>query len=86
MAYVICQPCIGEKNAACTLVCPTDAIHPLPSETGHATEEQLYIDPTRCIDCSYCASACPVSAIFPAGDVPSAWQSFIQKNADYFGV
>jgi len=44
----------------------------------------LYIQPDECIDCGACVAECPVSAIFPADDVPPQWKSFIQKNADYF--
>ena len=78
MTYVICEPCIGAKELYCVDVCPVDCIQ------GGATEEQMYIDPATCIDCAACEPVCPVSAIFYEGDVPDKWQSFIQKNADYF--
>jgi NAD-dependent dihydropyrimidine dehydrogenase PreA subunit len=78
MAYVICEPCIGVKDKACVNVCPVDCIH------GKDEDEMLYIQPDECIDCGACAPECPVSAIYPSADVPAQWQSFIQKNADYF--
>ena len=78
MAYIITQPCIGEKDASCVDVCPVDCIH--------ATEEdeQYYIDPNECIDCSACEPACPFDAIFEECAVPAQWKQFIQVNADYF--
>lgn len=84
MAFVITEPCIGVKDTACVDVCPVDCIHPSPSDSGFEGAEQLYIDPDECIDCGACEPACPVEAIFPEDEVPEKWQSFIQKNADYF--
>ncbi|MBI5305038.1 MAG: ferredoxin family protein [Chloroflexi bacterium] len=78
MAYVIAEPCIGVKDKSCVNVCPVDCIH------GTDSDEMLYIQPDECIDCGACAPECPVSAIYPAEDVPAQWKSFIQKNADYF--
>jgi len=78
MAYVIAEPCIDVKDKSCVAVCPVDCIH------GTDADNMLYIQPDECIDCGACAPECPVSAIFPLEDVPSQWQSFIAKNADYF--
>jgi NAD-dependent dihydropyrimidine dehydrogenase PreA subunit len=78
MAYVIAEPCIGVKDKSCVAVCPVDCIH------GTDDDAMLYIQPDECIDCGACAPECPVSAIYPADDVPAQWQAFIQKNADYF--
>jgi ferredoxin len=78
MAYVIAEPCIGVKDKACVNVCPVDCIH------GKEEDEMLYIQPDECIDCGACVPECPVSAIYPLEDVPSQWQSFIKRNADYF--
>jgi len=84
MAYVIAEPCIGVKDQACVDVCPVDCIHPTKAEAGFAEAEQLYIDPDTCIDCGACEPACPVEAIFALDNVPEKWQSYIQKNADYY--
>ena len=84
MAFVITEPCIGCKDAACVAVCPVDAIHPTKDEAAFATAAQLFIDPDACIHCSYCEDECPVRAIFPDDDVPPKWQHFIQLNADHF--
>jgi ferredoxin len=78
MAYVIAEPCIDVKDKSCVAVCPVDCIH------GTDADNMLYIQPHECIDCGACVPECPVSAIFPAEDVPAQWKSFIQKNADYF--
>jgi ferredoxin len=76
MAFVITQPCIGEKNAACSDVCPADCIRIGDSE------EQAYIDPDECIDCGACESACPVKAIYPQDVVPVEWRQFIDLNRE----
>jgi NAD-dependent dihydropyrimidine dehydrogenase PreA subunit len=78
MTYVICQPCVGVKDASCVDVCPVDCIH------AREEDEQYYIDPDACIDCGACEPACPVTAIFEEGAVPAEWQDYIQINARYF--
>jgi len=85
MAHVICQPCVGVKNTSCVNMCPTDAIHPTPSDPDFHEQVQLFIDPERCIDCALCVSACPVEAIYADYAVPSQWHSYIAKNAAYYG-
>ena len=78
MAFVITQPCINEKNAACIDVCPADCI-----KTSDA-DNQCFIDPDECIDCGACVDPCPVDAIYPEDEVPAEWVDFIKVNADYF--
>jgi NAD-dependent dihydropyrimidine dehydrogenase PreA subunit len=85
MAYVIAEPCIGTKDTACVDACPVDCIHPKKDEAKHADSDQLFIDPVECIDCGACVPVCPVSAIYAADDLPEKWQSFTQKNAEFFG-
>lgn len=84
MTYVINEPCIGEKDASCTEVCPVDCIHPTPSEPEFESANQLYIDPEECIDCDACVEACPVDAITAEDSVPPEWFPYIAINADYF--
>ena len=67
MAYVIAEPCIGTKDAACVDACPVDCIHPKKDEGGFAESDQLFIDPVECIDCGACVPVCPVSAIYAGG-------------------
>ncbi len=76
MAYVIAEPCITVKDAACVEVCPVDCIY--------EGEDMYYIHPDECIDCGACEPVCPVEAIFPMDEVPAKWQSFIAKNANFF--
>ena len=89
MAYIIAEPCIGTKDTACVDACPVDCIHPKPGDTydddrpSFDDVQQLYIDPTECIDCGACVPVCPVSAIFEEDDLPEKWQRFIELNANY---
>ena len=72
MPYVITEPCIGNKDTSCWQVCPVDAIHPGPDDADFARHDQLYIDPTECIDCGACEANCPHERVFAeAGDVPA---------------
>lgn len=84
MAYVIAEPCIGQKDASCTEVCPVDCIHPTPDEPDFETAKQLFIDPEECIDCDACVEACPVDAIFAEDQIPDEWDSFVALNAAHF--
>ena len=84
MAFVITQPCVGLKDAACVVVCPVDCIHPTKDEPGYGAAEMLYIDPRICVDCGLCVEECPVSAIFHETDVPAEWRHFIEKNAAHY--
>ncbi len=85
MAYVIAEPCIGNKDRACVDACPVDCIHPKVGESGADTDDQLFIDPAECIDCGACVPVCPVSAIFGSDDLPEKWESFREKNAAHYG-
>jgi NAD-dependent dihydropyrimidine dehydrogenase PreA subunit len=84
MTYIIAEPCINVKDASCLDVCPVDCIHPRKNEAHFSEEVQLFINPDECIDCGACEQTCPVSAIFPEGDVPEKWKGFIQINYDHF--
>ena len=84
MAYVITQPCIGSKDASCVDVCPVDCIHPTPDEQQYQTSEHLFINPSECIDCGACESACPSSAIYAVSAVPPQWRNFIAINASFY--
>lgn len=78
MTHVIAQPCINVKDKACVDVCPVDCIH------GEDGDNQLYINPNDCIDCTLCVDACPVQAIFSEEDLPAEWKNFAQVNRDYY--
>jgi len=84
MAFVITDPCIGTKDAACVDVCPVDCIHPRKDEPEFATSTMLYIHPDECIDCGACVPACPVAAIYDSPDsTPASQKALIQANAVY---
>jgi anaerobic selenocysteine-containing dehydrogenase/NADPH-dependent glutamate synthase beta subunit-like oxidoreductase/NAD-dependent dihydropyrimidine dehydrogenase PreA subunit len=74
MAYVVTQTCIGNKHTDCVDVCPVDAFREGP--------EMLYIDPSVCIDCNACITACPERAIYSESSVPIFMQDFIALNAE----
>ena len=84
MTYVIAEPCIGTKDNSCVEVCPVDCIHPTPDEPDYDAVEMLHIDPDECIDCDACVEACPVDACFAEDQLPSEWESYVQRNAQYF--
>jgi len=78
VAYVITEPCIGTKDAACVEVCPVDFIH------SDVNAPQSYINPDECIDCGACEPVCPVSAIFPEDAVPEEWKHFVDSNSGFY--
>jgi len=84
MTFIITEPCIGTKDAACVDVCPVDCIHPTKDEPEFETAEMLYIDPAECIDCGACEPACPVEAIFEEDAVPDKWKAYIAKNYEHY--
>ena len=84
VAYVIAEPCIGQKDNSCVEVCPVDCIHPTPDEPDYDNVEQLYIDPDECIDCDACVEACPVDACFAEDQLPEEWAKYTPINAEYF--
>ena len=86
MAYVINEPCIATKDTSCVEVCPVDCIHPTPDESGFGTAEMLYIDPTTCVDCGACVTACPVGAIVPGHRLKPEQTRFAEVNAAQYGA
>ena len=74
MPFVIAEPCIGEKDKSCVEVCPVNCIY--------EGEDQFYIHPDECIDCTLCVAECPVEAIYAEDDVPAEQSSFIALNAE----
>lgn len=84
MPFVVTDPCIGNKDAACFDVCPVNAISPDPSGPNFADSNQVYIDPMACIDCGACEAVCPVEAIYLEEDVPDKWHASIEANRSFF--
>jgi NAD-dependent dihydropyrimidine dehydrogenase PreA subunit len=84
MPFVITDPCIGTKDAACVDVCPVDCIHPRKDEPEFESTTILYIHPEECIDCGACVPACPVAAIYDSPEsTPASQKAFIEANAVY---
>ena len=84
MAFVITDPCIGTKDAACVDVCPVDCIHPRKDEPEFEQTTILYIHPEECIDCGACVPACPVAAIYDSPEsVPASQKSLVDANSIY---
>ena len=44
----------------------------------------LYIDPSTCVDCGACVSACPVNAIVPGHRLPDTAARFADINAGHY--
>lgn len=71
---VVTKPCHGCKYTDCVTVCPVDCFY--------EDEDQLYIDPTECIECRACIPECPVGAIFSDSEVPAEYEPYIELNAE----
>lgn len=84
MAYLITDRCIGNKDASCAAVCPVDCIHPTPDEPGFAEAEQLFIDPSECIDCDACLEECPVDAVYAYDQITEAMRHSEEKAKRYY--
>ena len=86
MPFIITDPCIGTKDAACVDVCPVDCIHPRRDEAEFDETTMLFIHPDECIDCGACVPACPVVAIYDSVDAtPSHQKDLIEANSVYRG-
>ena len=55
MTYIIAEPCIGTKDAACVEVCPVDCFY--ETDDGVVLHSK-----DLCIGCGYCFYACPFGA------------------------
>ena len=78
MTFVITEPCIGVKDAACLEVCPVRCI----STTD--AQDMYFIDSEVCINCSYCEPVCPVNAIFDEFKVPSNQRKFLRRSREFY--
>jgi ferredoxin len=76
MPYIITEPCVGNKAAACVAICPVDAIY--------EGKDQFFINPDECVDCGQCQPECPVSAIFADEAVPAQWADYGAKSQAFF--
>ena len=46
MTYIIAEPCVDVKDAACVDVCPVDCIYTTDDDN------MFFINPDECIDCA----------------------------------
>ena len=72
------NPVSGSKMLPASRSARWDCIH------SDDDSEMFFINPDDCIDCAYCESACPVSAIFDEFTVPAQYREYVQKNRAYF--
>ena len=79
MSYVIAEPCVDNMDQSCVAVCPVDCISAEPG-----LDRKFHIDPDGCIECGSCLTACPNSAIFPAGSLPAGWTNYAWIDAAWF--
>ncbi|WP_308797770.1 FAD-dependent oxidoreductase [Agromyces silvae] len=84
MSLVITRSCCADTT--CIAVCPVQCIRPRPGDDDWGTTEQLYIDPTTCIECGACAQACPVDAIVLDTELDRESEPFATINAEYFAA
>ena len=82
MSYIIGSKCIGVKDGGCIEACPVDCIY--------ESLDQMFINPTECIDCGACVPACPVEAIWDSeelaikmGDEQSVHLNYNHFNLEY---
>lgn len=76
MAFVITDPCRGEKAGECVSICPVDCIEEGP--------DQYFIDPDLCIDCGACVAACPVDAIVDEHDLEPEQEEYLEAAEEFF--
>jgi len=74
MAYVVTENCKDCKYTLCAAVCPVEAFREGP--------DMLYIDPELCVNCDACMIECPVEAIYPDFDIPSALEEWVEVNRE----
>jgi formate hydrogenlyase subunit 6/NADH:ubiquinone oxidoreductase subunit I len=82
LTYVITAICVADYS--CVEICPENAISPGPDDRRFDRTDQLFIDPSRCIDCAACLEACPVGAIFKGDQLPPRWADSANLNQAFF--
>ena len=82
MAYVIAAPCVADY--ACVEVCPVNCISPGPDDADFDAAEQMFINPSVCIDCGACLDVCPVLAIYEENCLPDRYRHYAAVNRQYF--
>ena len=100
MSFIIGSKCVSVCDTGCVKACPVDCIHGPIDTTGCGSEvpslrkegklegQQLYIDPSVCIECGACLSECPPDAIFEFEEdaISAGEKEYVHKNYNFFGV
>lgn len=84
MTYVIAAACVADYS--CAEICPVAAISPGPNDLEFQNVEQLFIDPSICINCGACLDLCPVTAIYQEGSLPTHLKHYAAINRQFFEV
>ncbi len=80
MPYIITSLCTDCKDTACADVCPVECIYEVKASAANKWQNQLYINPDECIDCTNCEPACPWKAIYEEDQVPAVFAKDIESN------
>ena len=72
MTFIIQEPCVGVKDAACVEVCPVDCIYEI-EPTAEISMLPMFIHTEECIDCGACEPECPVDAIRVEDEAEDRW-------------
>ena len=81
MTYVIQEPCVGVKDAACVDVCPVDCIYEV-TPTEEFSNLPMFIHADECIDCGACEPECPVDAIRMDEESEEKWLTINTKLSE----
>jgi len=77
MPHIVTDKCLGCRFTECVETCPVSCFH--------EGEDQLFIDPDACIDCSACVPACPIHAIYEDCDLPDEFEHMVEINEEKAG-
>ena len=72
MTFVIQEPCVGVKDAACVEVCPVECIYETDPQEQYKNLP-MFIHPDECIDCMAGEPECPVEAIRAEDEAEEPW-------------
>ena len=87
MTYVIQEPCVGVKDAACVDVCPVDCIYET-EPTADTNMLPMFIHNEECIDCGACEPECPVEAIYEDEEeaIENGEREYVKRNYEFFDI
>lgn len=74
--HIVTERCVNCRYTYCAVACPVQCFYEIT-----APHHMLVIDPNTCIDCEACVPECPVNAIWPEHELPDAYASWKDFNA-----